>query len=114
MSHEPGGGIASKNVVHSRNPKTEPVAKAVRPGEADYLGQALAYEPPDLYDGEGYNAPPRSTPWSVGVGVGREVMSSGSQGHHGPARQGEPDRAPDVPATRGGRDILKDYGPESS
>jgi hypothetical protein len=33
---------------------------------------------------------------------------------YGPVARGEADTAPDVPATRGGRDILKDYGPERS
>jgi hypothetical protein len=112
MSHSPGGGYGSNKVVHSRNPKTEPHARAASESEVSHIGQALAFEPDPLFSGEGYNAPPRTTPWSVGVGVGRTVMASGSQGTHGPTRAGEPDRAPDPPATRPGRDILSDYGPE--
>jgi hypothetical protein len=105
MSNIPAGGYGSKQVTHTRAPKTEPIAKAVRPGSADMLGQAMAYEPPDLYDGEGYNAPPRTTPWSVGVGIGRTVMSSGSQGTHGSANPGSHREG-------AGEDILSEFGPD--
>ena len=113
MSHEPGGGYGSKNVVHSRNPKTEPDAHAVDKDAVSQVGQALGFKAPNsLYEGEGYNAPPRRTPWSVGPGQGRSVMSSGSQSTHGPVARGEADTAPDVPATRTGRDILSGFGPD--
>jgi len=113
MTHYPGGGIDSKNVKHTRNPKTEPNAQAADVASVSQVGQAVGFEADPLFSGPGYNPPPRETPWSVGPGVGRRVMPPGSQGHYGPSAQGEPDRAPDVPATRPGRDILRDYGPES-
>jgi len=89
MSNIPGGGYGSKQVVHTRNPKTEPNARAVSEATASQIGQSLAFEPDPFYSGEGYNAEPRQTPWSVGLGVGRSVMSSGSQGTHGPVARGE-------------------------
>jgi hypothetical protein len=114
MANIPGGGYGSKTVVHTNAHKTaHPSTRAVRPGSADMLGQALAFEPPDLFDGPGYEGPmpPAQAP---GPGGGRNVMRSGSQMTYGPVARGEADTAPDVPATRGGRDILKDYGPERS
>ena len=112
MSHVPGGGYGSRNVVHSKGYKTEPVTKAARPREVSHIGQALAYEPDPLFEGKGYEPPP-PRPQAAGPGGGRDVMRSGSQGTHGPVGQGEPDRAPDVAATRRGKDILSCYGPES-
>jgi hypothetical protein len=110
--HQAGGGIASKQVRQSTAYKVEPMAKAVRPAEADHLGQALAFEPDPLFSGPGYNGPHagESIPGSLGPGGGRTVMGSGSQGQHGPTAKGEPDRNREAP---GSRDILKDYGPES-
>ena len=96
-------------------PKYEPLAKAVQPARADKLGQALAYPPGPIYQGKGFNSTKAGQPNSMvsGPGGGRTVMRSGSQAMHGPVRQGEPDRAPDPPATRPGKDILSDFGPES-
>ena len=47
-----------------------------------------------------------------GPGTGRDVHPSGSQQQWGSARKGEPNTAPDVPASKPGRDILSQYGGE--
>jgi hypothetical protein len=111
--HRAGGGIASNKCVSSTAYKTEPMAKAARPAEVSFLGQALAFEPDPLFSGPGYNGPHagESIPGSLGPGGGRTVMGSGSQGTHGPTAKGEPDRNRDAP---GSRDTLREYGPESS
>jgi len=111
--HQAGGGIASNKCVTSTAYKTEPDARAARPAEVDHLGQALAFKPDPLFSGPGYN-PPAPPPQAAGPGGGRTLYGQGgTQGMHGPVAKGEPDRAPDVPATRPGKDILRDYGPES-
>ena len=116
MANRAGSGIESNKLVRKPQPKTEPLAKAVQPGRADKFGQALAYPVGPIYQGKGFNSTKAGQPNNMvsGPGGGRTVMASGTQGTHGPTRPGEPDRAPDVPATRPGRDILSDYGPERS
>jgi hypothetical protein len=47
MANVPGGGYGSKVVTHTNAHKVaHPSTRAVRPGSADMLGQALAFEPP--------------------------------------------------------------------
>jgi hypothetical protein len=114
-SHRAGGGINSNKVIAKPQPKYEPLAKAVKPGRADEFGQALAYPVGPIYQGKGFNSTKAGQPNNMvsGPGGGRTVMASGTQGTHGPVRQGEADHAPDPPATRGGKDILREFGPES-
>jgi hypothetical protein len=113
-SHRPGGGIQSRQVKQTSVPKTEPVARKVNPAAADYQGQALAFKPPPLIGGRGYNPPvgPTDNVAAVGVGGGRTLYGqAGTQATHGPVAPGEADRNREAP---GSRDILREYGPESS
>jgi hypothetical protein len=109
--HQAGGGIASNKCVSSTGYKTEPKAQAARPAEVSFLGQALAFKPDPLFSGPGYN-PPEPPPQAAGPGGGRTLYGQGgTQGQHGPVAPGESDRNREAP---GSRDILKEYGPESS
>jgi hypothetical protein len=118
MSHKPGGGLHSKVVKHSTNPKVEPRAYARNPGAAGQYGQSqgshVTRGEESKYRGEpdptmrrGYNNPVGPTNMALsGPGAGREVLRSGGQGTHGGTNPGSPRPA--------GRDILSSYGPESS
>jgi hypothetical protein len=113
--HIPGGGIASNKCVYKDAPKTEPHSRAVRPAEADHLGQALAYEPEPLFSGEGFNGPHagEAMPWSQGPGGGRVLYGqSGTNQTYGPVAKPEPDLRRDEPAAKPGKDILSMFGPE--
>jgi hypothetical protein len=117
-----GGGYDSRQVKKSTGYKTEPVSKAVSPAGANQQGAATAFKKEDLYSGKGYTPQPcgptgvpgKYNAAKQGPGSGRTVMPSGSQSQYGPVAQGQQNRAPDVPATKPGRDILSDYGPEIS
>jgi len=114
--HRPGGGLHSKQTVHSRNPKVEPRARAINPSAVNQLGNfdgdhvthrgdSTGYRGEPLVRGAGYNAPVGPTNMMPsGPGSGREVMRSGQQGQHGSVAGS---RAPQ------GRDILGSFGPES-
>jgi hypothetical protein len=105
-----GGGILSKNVTHRPHGKTEPRPHARNPARVAQYGQmvgnhatntrgATNYKGDPDFTRKGYATPVGVTDpvRAVGVGGGREVMASGSQGTHGPvAGQRRPQ----------GRDIL--------
>jgi hypothetical protein len=77
-----GGGIDGKNVVHSSNPKTEPVSRAVSVGAVSRIGSMVGEGTPakSLYQkGPGYSPPQGPKPMVCGVGGGRTVYKSGSQ-----------------------------------
>src|SRR5262249_6726394 len=114
--HRPAGGISSNKVVHRPHGKTEPVANKYRPqgvsqwgqaqgshvtrgGESNYRGEpkrgGRGYEPPGMI-----SDPVRA----VGVGGGRTIYASGSQGMTGRPAPGN------APAKN--RDILSSYGPD--
>lgn len=102
MSKLTGGGILGNKVSHVKAFKQEPIAHAVSPAATSQLGSALGYRGPELYSGAGYS-PPAPPACEVGVGGGRTVSKSGSQGFHGEAAGQRPGP---------GRDILSEYGPE--
>jgi hypothetical protein len=109
--HRPGGGSASRNVRHVTAPKVEPKPHARNPGKVGQWGQAQGDHVTTLgggktsYKGEpdftrrGYAPPvgPTDNVAACGVGGGRKVYASGSQGQQG-----------DVAGSRRpqGRDIL--------
>ena len=117
-----GGGINSNKVVQSKAGKVEPVARKANPEAVAQQGLATAFQKSPLEQGRGYQ--PGEIPATgvkgtynsatQGPASGRTVYGSGSQGTYGPVAQGETNRAPDVPATVPGRDILSDYGKEVS
>jgi hypothetical protein len=101
--HRPGGGIASKPIVHKQAPKAEPKPHSINPAGVSHIGtsQFLGREP--IYEGRGYGpVGPTDNVKAVGVGGGRTIYKSGSQHGMGPAKP--------MPE---GRDILSEFGPES-
>ena len=119
-----GGGISSNKLVTSKGgQKVEPKATRVEPEAAALIGRAVDFknQPAWTGSGPGYmpqpcgptGVPGKYNPAKAGPGSLRTVMPSGSQSLYGSTRAGEPNRAPDLPATRTvGRDILSAYGPE--
>jgi hypothetical protein len=109
-------GIRSKNVSHRNAPKTEPRPRAINPSGVAQLGALVGdhithkgstgYRGEELVRGKGYSGPvgPTDNVAACGVGGGRTVSKSGSQGLTGSGGAPEPK----------GRDILSEYGPDSS
>jgi hypothetical protein len=99
-----------------RAPKVEPRPRAVHPGGVAQLGNKQGshvtrgedsnYRGDPFYRGKGYATPvgPTDNVAACGVGGGRKVYASGSQGLTGNVAPGNP------PAQRG--DILSQYGPD--
>jgi hypothetical protein len=98
QGNRPAGGLGSRVVKHSSNPKVEPRPRAVNPAAAGQLGTSLgdhatvkqspgarplkgAGQP--VYGGPGYEAK-GPMQGKVGVGGGRTIHKSGSQATHGP------------------------------
>ena len=118
-----GGGIQGNKVRQSRSGvKVEPKAEKVNVEAVAQQGAQLAFPRRGLIQGKGYEPKPMG-PTGVpgkfnsaqqGPGSGRTVMPTGSQSTYGNVNPGQRDRAPDVPATSTGKDILKGYGPEAS
>ena len=97
------GGSGSNKVVQSKVAKSEPKARGVNVGATDMLGQAVAFQKPDLTDGRGYTPPrgPTDNVAAVGVGGGRTIHQCGSQS-----------ATPAAKPMAKGHDILRDYGPD--
>jgi hypothetical protein len=78
-----GGGIESRQVAETKNPKREPVNCPVSPGAVSRLGGMVGVGTPEkkLY----YNRQPFTTPEGPsdmslqGPGAGRRILPSGSQ-----------------------------------
>jgi hypothetical protein len=89
-----GGGLGMSKVVRAKAPKVEPKSRAINPGGADQLGQAMALKRAvtPLEAGPGYSTPVGPTSGMVNgpKGQGRELHRCGSQGFHGAASQGQP------------------------
>jgi hypothetical protein len=109
-----GGGILGKNVRHSKSGKAEPKPHAVNKNwvaqvglsRGDHVtGQGKPLQDPraDPYKGRGYSGPVGPTSnMGQGPGANRTIYRSGSQQGLKPARP--------MPE---GRDILRDFGPDS-
>jgi len=116
MATRTGGGINSKVNV-SPSVRTGRDANKISPEGVAQIGAAVQFPRKPLVQGTGgygvkYGNEVALNVGKGGPGTGRTVHASGSQGQHGPAAQGARDTAPDTPATKPGRDILSDYGPE--
>jgi hypothetical protein len=79
-------------------------------------GGDVPYKARALYSGAGYSGSKLGNELATNVGcggpgAGRTVYQRGMQAQHGSAAAGSRNAAPDVPATKPGRDILNDYGP---
>src|SRR6516164_11573146 len=112
--HRPGGGLHSRVVKHSSNPKVEPKPHARNPAtvaqygalvgnHATHQGKSTPYRGEPDFTRAGYSPPQGPTSFSnIGPGGGRKIYGSGSQQQYGSGG----------PAKPSGRDILSDYGPE--
>jgi hypothetical protein len=116
-----GGGINSNKVVQSKKgQKDEPVTHKANVDAVAQQGMAVQFKKEPLTEGRGYEpkamgptgVPGKYNASTQGPGSGRTIHPTGSQSQYGPVAQGSVNRAPDVPATTPGRDILSDYGPE--
>lgn len=107
-----GGGIGSNKYVTSKAGKQEPVAHKANPGGVAQLGRAVQFKKEEPTSGQGYQPYGPKDHTAQGPGANRVIHKSGSQGLHGPVAQGEQNKVVDVPATKPGRDILSDYGPD--
>jgi hypothetical protein len=112
-----GGGYGSRNVKDVRAPKAEPRPRAVHPGGVGQLGQSQGthvtrgqesnYRGDPFYRGKGYATPvgPTDNVAACGVGGGRKVYASGSQGTQGNVASGNPRPTPS-------RHIIESFGPD--
>jgi hypothetical protein len=87
-------------VSHRSAPKAEPKPHSINPEAVGQIGISTFLGREALRDGKGYATPvgPTDNVKAVGVGGGREVMRSGSQGTHGSVDRGVPSG---MPSTRG-------------
>jgi hypothetical protein len=117
MSHKPGGGLHSKVVKHSTNPKVEPRPHARNPARVSQYGQMQGnhvtthgggktdYRGDPDFTHKGYSQPVGPTSFSnISPGGGRTVMKSGQQNQWGAPNPGN------APAK--GKDILSSFGPD--
>jgi hypothetical protein len=118
-----GGGITSNKYVTSKSgQKVEPRSTAIDPAGVSQRDVSTAFKKTPVEVGPGYSTKPMP---STGIanavrgrggpgpgGGSRMIYPSGAQGQYGPVNPGQVNQAPDVPATKPGRDILSDYGPE--
>jgi hypothetical protein len=91
-----GGGFGSNKVTHRNAPKVEPRAHGINPGGVAQLGTSIgnhvtkssssSYRGDPWGAGRGYSPPvgPTDNVAACGVGKGRTVHASGSQGQQGP------------------------------
>jgi hypothetical protein len=108
--HQPGGGIASRVVKHSSNPKSEPKSYGRNPAAVAQFGvhvgshttalggQSSKYKGEPDFTRAGYSPPQGPTSFAnVGPGGGRTVYKTGTQCQTGPVNKG----MPGLPSTRG-------------
>jgi hypothetical protein len=82
-----GGGIEGRNVSETRNLKAEPVSHPVSMNRPSMIGASTHFVKPPLYSSSvKATTPIGATPSVAGVGGGRMILKSGSQGKHGPDR----------------------------
>jgi hypothetical protein len=92
MSHKPGGGLHSRVVKHSTNPKVEPRPHARNPGAVAQYGahvgshvttlggQSSKYRGEPDFTRKGYSPPVGPTSFSnIGPGGGRTIYEHGTQ-----------------------------------
>jgi hypothetical protein len=93
-----GGGHGSRPVTHTRAPKSEPKAHAINPAATAQIGISRFIGRDALREGRGLEpVGPTDNVAAVGVGGGRKIYASGSQGQHGSVDKG----MPGLPSTRG-------------
>jgi hypothetical protein len=84
-----GGGYGARVVTHVNAPKTEPRVNPVSVGAVSRLGgmMGVGSDHKNLYSSKA-TTPFGTTPSVAGVGGGRMILKSGSQGQHGSAVSG--------------------------
>ena len=115
-----GGGYKSRNVSNVYEPKTEPITHKGNPAGVAQQGLAVRFRKEPITSGKGYE-PEKMPPTGVagkynaatqGPGSQRTTYARGTQAQYGSPAGNAVNRAPDMPATTPGRDILSGYGPE--
>jgi hypothetical protein len=97
--YRPAGGPHSKQTVHRPLSKSEPRSHAIDPKAVSQLGGSHFLGRDALREGRGYEpVGPTDNIKAVGVGGGREIHKSGSQGTHGSVDRGAPSG---MPSTKG-------------
>jgi hypothetical protein len=86
MPARSGGGIRSKVVSETKAFKTEPTVHNIDPTRPSQIGMSVHYVKSDLYQSS--TTPKGPNPPVAGVGGGRMILKSGSQGQHGSAVSG--------------------------
>jgi hypothetical protein len=119
MSKARSGGGATMNKNRSVGVKAGPPStNKISPKGVSQIGTTVVREAvekvnvdtmPQVKSG---NAVAAST--VAGPGGSRTIYPRGTQSQHGSPARGEMNRAPDVPASAKGRDILSSFGPEVS
>jgi hypothetical protein len=97
MAKQAGGGIQSRQVKHSMNPKTEPVPRKVSVPAVSQIGSNMGNHATDgqgpmrkqgaaenLIAGRGYSPPKGPTEAECKPGGGRTIHHCGTQSTHGP------------------------------
>jgi hypothetical protein len=107
-----GGGYGSRPHVERRAPKVEPRSRGQNPSAVAQLGAhigdhitaesrpgSVGYRGEELVRGAGYSPPkgPTDNVAACGVGGGRKIYASGSQGTQGSVNPGKPG----LPSTKG-------------
>ena len=84
MPARSGGGIRSRVVSEVNAFKREPLVHNIDPTRPSQIGVSVHYVKSDLYQSS--TTPKGPNPPVAGVGGGRMILKSGSQGKHGPDR----------------------------
>ena len=86
MPARSGGGIRSRVVSEVNAFKREPLVHNIDPTRPSQIGMSVHYVKSDLYQSS--TTPKGPNPPVAGVGGGRMILKSGSQGQHGSAVSG--------------------------
>jgi hypothetical protein len=73
-----GGGINSKPVVQTRNPKVEPTVHNIDPRRPSQIGMSVHYVKTDLYQSTTTPKGPTNL-MTAGPGSGRQILPCGTQ-----------------------------------
>jgi hypothetical protein len=79
-----GGGLGARQTAHYKDVKREPINHHIDPSRPSQIGMSVHYVKSDLYQSS--TTPKGPNPPVAGVGGGRMILKSGTQGKHGPDR----------------------------
>jgi hypothetical protein len=83
-----GGGASGNFIAETKAPKTEPREHHIDPTRPSQIGLQHYLPKAPLYSSSKATTPFGTTPSVAGVGGGRMILKSGSQGQHGSAVSG--------------------------